>query len=187
MERTKQILRKTGARLRRMIGDSQYSSEKMRRLSTTTTSPTHPTRSPARRSYGWTGSSEPTDPRTRKVADAGLEEARAIAYIVRSESSSRFLHGSLKAISEITDLIKGWKCDAGFEETVNEVSDYRIGELRYLLERDLRAIDSVKILMQNPDASFRQELEHIKEELISIERGEEEEIKNFRSLFLKEV
>jgi len=123
------------------------------------------------------------------IANAGVEEAKHIAYTVEAKGRSRLINVSMKAYDEVLDILEDMKsCDKSKKEVaekMDEVINYRNGELNYLTEITLGALESVKNLVGDP--KLHKEIDELKSNLMDEKKLETAKIEGYRSLLLEEA
>jgi len=123
------------------------------------------------------------------VSNAGVEEARYIAHMVEAKGESRLMNVTNHAYSEMLDILEETKTTnksrAKMKEKVQDIIEYRKGEINYLLNVSLGAIESVKKLTK--DTTFHKEVNNLKDNLLNKKQYEEKKIDNLMKELVKGV
>ena len=122
------------------------------------------------------------------IANAGVEDAKHIAYIVKAKGSSRLINVPMKFYDEVQDILddmKYNKLQKEVTEKIDEIINYWKGELNYLTEITLGALDSVKNLLEDP--KLHKEIDKLKSNLIDEKKLETEKIEGYRSVLFEEA
>ena len=122
------------------------------------------------------------------IANAGTDEARYIAHMVESKGEARLMNTSVQTyddlLDELHELNKDGKQRKEAIKNIEKIIKYRKGEITYLTELSLGALESVKSLVN--DSSFYDEVNSLKESFLKKNKFEIEKIDSFSSL-LEEV
>ena len=116
------------------------------------------------------------------LANADVNAARYIAKIVESKAKSRIMNVSTKTYMEMMDTHTE-SSDPVAE--LNDICEHRKGEIDYLTERSLGALESVKVLEN--DAAFQKELDKMMEELSRASAVDKKKIESYAALISREV
>jgi hypothetical protein len=116
------------------------------------------------------------------IANAGIKEARYIAKIVETKGISRFMNVSTQTFSEMMDAITN---STDPMVRLNEISKHRKGEIDYLADRSIGALESIKKLEE--DIDLHADLAEHREKILKAKKSEKEKIEDYKQLLLKEV
>jgi hypothetical protein len=116
------------------------------------------------------------------IANAGIKEARYIAKIVETKGISRFMNVSTQTFSEMMDAITN---STDPMVRLNEISKHRKGEIDYLADRSIGALESIKKLEE--DVNLHEDLAEHREKILKAKKSEKEKIEDYKQLLLKEV
>jgi hypothetical protein len=111
------------------------------------------------------------------IAGAGVRESRYIAQIVEAKGKARFSEVSIRAYNEMMDNISG---KVFSEDSLRSISELRQGEIDYLAERSIEALDSIRGLTD--DNYIYQELDELIEKLLKAKVDTQNRIDRFRSV-----
>ena len=119
------------------------------------------------------------------LANAGIDDARYIAHMVESRGEARLMNVSVQTYDDLLDqfheMNEGGKLKEETIDNLEEIIKYRKGEITYLTEISLGAMESVKNLVN--DTAFYEEVDLLKESLVIKNKFEIEKVESFRSLF----
>jgi len=116
------------------------------------------------------------------LANAGVNEARFIAKVVESKGKSRFMNVSNQTYMEMMDALAEASDPIA---KINDISEHGRGEIDYLVDRSLGALESVKALEE--DAALHEELDEMMEGMKKAKTAEKEKIDSYKTLLSKEV
>jgi hypothetical protein len=123
------------------------------------------------------------------IANAGIEEARYLVNMIESKGETRLMNVTVQTYNDLLDLFyvnnKESKSKENTIENIEEIINHRKGEINYLTEVSLEAMDSVKDLVKN--SLFYKEVDLLKKGLENKNKLELDKIENFRAIFSKEV
>lgn len=116
------------------------------------------------------------------LANAGVNDARYIAKVVESKAKSRIMNVSTQTYMEMMDA----QTEASDPVTkLKDISKHRKGEIDYLAERSLGALESVKAL--DEDTTLHKELDEMMEGLSKVRIADKKKIEGYAALLSKEV
>jgi hypothetical protein len=120
------------------------------------------------------------------IANAGIEEARYLINMIESKGETRLMNVTVQTYNDLLDSFHVNNDERESKENhIEKIVNHRKGEINYLTEVSLEAMDSVKNLAKN--SLFYKEVELLKKELENKNKLESDKIENFKKLFSKEV
>jgi len=116
------------------------------------------------------------------LANASVNEASYIAKVVATKGISRFMNVSTNTYNEMMDALV---IAPDPDIKLKEISECRKGEIDYLADRSLDALESVKLLEE--DSTLHREVDEQKDNILRAKAVEKEKIDTYKMQLQKEV